>query len=128
QTVGSEDFNRGSITSPQELLAGKVAGVAITNGGGGPDEGATIRIRGQSSLSSSNTPLFVVDGIPLNEGSVSGNRNPLNFINPTESGSMTVLKDASATAIYGKSASAGVILITTKKGTAQNLRIDYNGN
>src|SRR5690606_16420996 len=111
------EFNRGAITSAPELLAGKVAGVSITTGGG-PDDGSAIRIRGQSSLSASNDPLIVVDGVPLG-GGVSGNRNFLNFINPNDIESMTVLKDASATAIYGSRASAGVILITTKKGTSQ---------
>ncbi len=128
QSVSSSSFNRGAITSPQELLAGKVAGVAITTGGG-PDEGAQIRVRGQSSLSASNDPLIVIDGIPVENGSVSGNRNPLNVINPNDIESMTVLKDASATAIYGSRASAGVILITTKKGTlGAKLKIGYSGN
>lgn len=126
QTIESKEFNRGAITSAPELLAGKVAGVSITTGGG-PDDGSAIRIRGQSSLSASNDPLIVVDGVPLG-GGVSGNRNFLNFINPNDIESMTVLKDASATAIYGSRASAGVILITTKKGTSQKLSIDYNGN
>ena len=128
QSVSSASFNRGAITSPQELLAGKVAGVAITTGGG-PDEGAQIRVRGQSSLNASNDPLIVIDGIPVENGSVSGNRNPLNVINPNDIESMTVLKDASATAIYGSRASAGVILITTKRGTlGSKLKIGYNGN
>lgn len=127
QTVGSEDFNRGAITSPQELLAGKVAGVSITTGGG-PDDGAAIRIRGESSLFASNDPLFVVDGVPLGGGS-GGNRNFLNFINPNDIESMTVLKDASATAIYGSRANGGVILITTKKGGgSKRIRVNYNGN
>ncbi len=128
QTVSSRDFNRGAITSPQELLAGKVPGVAITTGGG-PDDGARIRIRGESSLGASNDPLFVVDGIPLDNGGVSGNRNPLNVINPNDIESITVLKDASATAIYGSRAAGGVILITTKKGAAgSQLKISYSGN
>ena len=128
QSVSSSSFNRGAITSPQELLAGKVAGVAITTGGG-PDEGSQIRVRGQSSLSASNDPLIVIDGIPVENGSVSGNRNPLNVINPNDIESMTVLKDASATAIYGSRASAGVILITTKKGTlGAPFKIQYTGN
>lgn len=128
QSVNSSSFNRGAITSPQELLAGKVAGVAITTGGG-PDEGAQIRVRGQSSLSASNDPLIVIDGIPVENGSVSGNRNPLNVINPNDIETMTVLKDASATAIYGSRASAGVILITTKKGAlGAPFKIQYSGN
>ena len=128
QTVDSRDFNRGAITSPQELLAGKVPGVAITTGGG-PDDGSRIRIRGESSLGASNDPLFVVDGIPLDGGGVAGNRNPLNVINPNDIESITVLRDASATAIYGSRAAGGVILITTKKGTAgAKLKVSYNGN
>jgi TonB-dependent starch-binding outer membrane protein SusC len=128
QTVDAKSFNRGAITSPQELLAGKVPGVAITTGGG-PDDGSSIRIRGESSLGASNDPLFVVDGIPLDNGGVSGNRNPLNIINPNDIESITVLKDASATAIYGSRAAGGVILITTKKGSAgSKLRVSYNGN
>lgn len=128
QAVSSNDFNRGAITSPQELLAGKVAGVAITTGGG-PDDGAQIRVRGQSSLSASNDPLIVIDGIPVEGSGVSGNRNPLNIINPNDIETMTVLKDASATAIYGSRASAGVILITTKKGAlGSKFSIGYSGN
>lgn len=128
QTVSSTDFNKGAITSPQELLAGKVPGVAITTGGG-PDDGAQIRIRGESSLGATNDPLFVVDGIPLDNGGVSGNRNPLNVINPNDIETITVLKDASATAIYGSRAAGGVILITTKKGTAgSKLKVNYSGN
>ncbi|MBK7804711.1 MAG: SusC/RagA family TonB-linked outer membrane protein [Saprospiraceae bacterium] len=128
QAVSAKDFNRGAITSPQELLAGKVAGVAITTGGG-PDDGAQIRVRGQSSLSASNDPLIVIDGIPVEGSGVSGNRNPLNIINPNDIESMTVLKDASATAIYGSRASAGVILITTKKGVlGSKFSLGYSGN
>lgn len=128
QAVSAKDFNRGAITSPQELLAGKVAGVAITTGGG-PDDGAQIRVRGQSSLSASNDPLIVIDGIPVEGSGVSGNRNPLNIINPNDIETMTVLKDASATAIYGSRASAGVILITTKKGAlGSKFSVGYSGN
>ncbi|HMN90365.1 MAG TPA: TonB-dependent receptor plug domain-containing protein, partial [Saprospiraceae bacterium] len=106
QTVTTKDFNRGAITSPQELLAGKVPGVAITTGGG-PDDGSQIRIRGESSLGASNDPLIVVDGIPLDGGGVAGNRNPLNIVNPNDIESITVLKDASATAIYGTAGLGG---------------------
>ncbi len=128
QTVSARDFNRGAITSPQELLAGKVPGVAITTGGG-PDDGAQIRIRGESSLGATNDPLIVVDGIPLDRGGVAGNRNPLNIINPNDVESITVLKDASATAIYGSRAAGGVILITTKKGAAGSpFKVNYSGN
>ncbi|MEZ5146812.1 MAG: TonB-dependent receptor plug domain-containing protein [Bacteroidales bacterium] len=113
--VDSKEFNRGAITSPTELVSGKIAGVQITNNGGAPGEGSTIRIRGGSSLSASNDPLFVIDGVPVDDGGVSGMRNPLNTINPNDIETFTVLKDASATAIYGSRASNGVIIITTKK-------------
>lgn len=129
QTITSREFNQGAITSPQELLSGKVPGVTVITGGGGPDEGAQIRIRGLSSLDASNDPLIVVDGIPLASGGISGNRNPLNIINPNDIESITVLKDASATAIYGSRGSAGVILITTKRGSmGSRLQVTYDGN
>lgn len=129
QSVDSRDFNKGAITSSQDLIAGKVAGVSVINGGGGPDEGAEVRIRGLSSLDANNEPLYVVDGVPLASGGIAGNRNPLNIINPQDIESITILKDASATAIYGSRASAGVVLITTKKGSFQDdMRITYNGN
>lgn len=126
-TVSSDEFNQGSITSPQELLQGKTAGVQITTGGGAPGEGATIRIRGGSSLSASNAPLIVVDGVPLDGEGVAGMRNPLNTINPEDIKSFSILKDASATAIYGSRASNGVILIETKKGRkGQDLEVEYS--
>jgi len=129
QSVGTREFNKGAITSPQELLAGKIAGVQVTTGTE-PGGGAVIRIRGGSSLSAINDPLIVIDGIPIATDKVSGTRNALNFINPNDVETMTVLKDASATAIYGSRASNGVILITTKKGSAGNkdLRFQYTGN
>ncbi len=114
-TVKSEDFNKGAITSPQELLAGKVAGVSvITNGE--PGGGAVIRIRGGSSLSANNDPLIIIDGVPVASDPISGSRNNLNIVNPSDIETFTVLKDASATAIYCSRASNGVILITTKRG------------
>ncbi len=126
--VSSDDFNMGAITSPQELVTGKIAGVQITNGGGAPGAGSTIRIRGGSSLSASNDPLFVIDGVPVDNDGISGMRNPLNTIHPSDIETFTVLKDASATAIYGSRASNGVILITTKKGRKGTpLKISYNG-
>ena len=128
QTVNAEDFNKGSITGAQELLAGKVAGVQIITSGD-PGGGAAIRIRGGSSLSASNDPLIVVDGVPVDNGGISGERNILNFINPNDIESFTVLKDASATAIYGSRASNGVILITTKKGKlGKTISVNYSGN
>ncbi|HMQ08402.1 MAG TPA: SusC/RagA family TonB-linked outer membrane protein [Saprospiraceae bacterium] len=117
QSVSTKDFNRGLITGPQDLLAGKVAGVTISSGGA-PGDGAAIRVRGESSLSASNNPLIVVDGVPLDNSGVAGSRNPLDIINPNDIESFTVLKDASATGIYGNRASGGVIIITTKKGAA----------
>ncbi|PKP27129.1 MAG: SusC/RagA family TonB-linked outer membrane protein [Bacteroidetes bacterium HGW-Bacteroidetes-2] len=115
QKVTSEEFNKGAIVSADQLLSGKSAGVRITTGGGGPGEGAEIRIRGGSSLSANNNPLIVIDGVPLDQRGVQGVRNALNAINPSEIQEMVVLKDASATAIYGSRASNGVILITTKR-------------
>ena len=126
--ISSKKFNKGAITSPTDLLAGKVAGVQITSGGGAPGSGSTIRIRGGSSLSASNDPLIVVDGVPLDNDGVAGMRNPLNSINPNDIATFTILKDASAAAIYGSRASNGVIIITTKKGkVGQALRIRYTG-
>ncbi len=126
QSVTSDKFNKGAITGPQELLAGKVSGVVITTDGS-PGGGSKIRIRGESSLSASNNPLVVVDGVPLDNGGVSGGRNQLNIINPNDVESITVLKDASAAAIYGNRASGGVIIITTKKGKlGEKIKIGYN--
>lgn len=128
QSVSSSSFNKGAITGPQELLAGKVAGVTITTGGD-PGGGSSIRIRGGSSLSASNDPLIVIDGVPLDNGGIAGDRNPLNIINPNDIETFTVLKDASAAAIYGNRAAGGVILITTKKGKiGSGLQVGYTGN
>ncbi|THD69767.1 TonB-dependent receptor [Robertkochia marina] len=125
--VSTEDFNQGPIVSAQQLIQGKVAGVSITTGSGAPGEGSNVLIRGISSLSLNSNPLFVVDGVPLNDGGVGGSRNPLNLINPNDIESMSVLKDASATSIYGSRAANGVILITTKKGKAGELKLNYSG-
>jgi iron complex outermembrane receptor protein len=128
-SVSSDDFNRGAVTSPQELIVGKSAGVIITNQGGQAGAGATIRIRGGSSLGASNDPLIVIDGFPISNSGISGLSNPLTTINPNDIESMTILKDASATAIYGSRASNGVIIITTKKGkSGVKFKIAYNGN
>jgi iron complex outermembrane receptor protein len=127
-TVSSKDFNKGAISSPQDLMVGKSAGTVITSSGGAPGSGATIRIRGGSSMSASNDPLIIIDGFPVSNSGISGLANPLSTINPNDIETMTVLKDASATAIYGSRASNGVILITTKKGTTgKPVRIEYNG-
>ena len=115
-TVGAKDFQQGSITTPEQLIAGKVAGVSITSNGGSPGAGSTIRIRGGASLNASNDPLIVIDGIPLSGNNIYGASNPLSLVNPNDIESFTVLKDAAATAIYGSRASNGVIIITTKKG------------
>lgn len=127
--VSSKDFNKGAITSPQDLLVGKSPGVVITNAGGAPGSGATIRVRGGSSLNASNDPLIIIDGVPIANTNIAGSSNFLSFINPNDIETFTVLKDASATAIYGSRASNGVIIITTKKGKAgSKLSITYNGN
>lgn len=115
-TVQSKDFNKGLVSSPEQLINGKVAGVQIMSNSGSATAGSTIRIRGGASLNASNDPLIVLDGIPLEQGGISGNgSNFLSLINPNDIESMTVLKDASSTAIYGSRASNGVIIITTKK-------------
>lgn len=125
--ISSDDFNSGAITSPQELLQGKTPGVQITSSGGAPGAGSTIRIRGGSSLNASNDPLIVIDGMPV--ASSPGMRNPLSTIHPSDIESFTVLKDASATAIYGSRASNGVIIITTKSGkSGSKIKFNYNGN
>lgn len=115
-SVTREDFNVGQVTNAEQLITGKVAGVQITPNGGRPGSGGRIRIRGGSSLNASNDPLIVIDGVPLDNSGVSGTSNPLNFLNPNDIEAMDILKDASATAIYGSRASNGVILITTRKG------------
>ena len=131
EKVGDEDFNRGAIVAPQQLIAGKAAGVRITTGGGAAGEGGEIRIRGGASLGSdfgaTNDPLIVIDGLPIDQrGGAQGSRNALNAINPEDIEDFVVLKDASATAIYGSRASNGVILITTKKGSAnQPFKVEY---
>ncbi len=127
-TVTSKDFQKGQITTPEQLIAGKVAGVSIISNGGRPGAGSTIRIRGGSSLQASNDPLIVIDGIPLENSSISGSPNPLGFINPNDIESFTILKDASAAAIYGTRAANGVILITTKRGTGGKLRVNFTTN
>ncbi len=115
-SITSENFVKGPIQTPEQLISGKVAGVQITSNGGRPGGGSTIRIRGGSSLNASNDPLIVIDGVPVDNGTINGASNPLSFINPSDVESITVLKDASATAIYGSRASNGVILIVTKRG------------
>lgn len=126
--VDSKDFNKGAITTPQELLMGKAAGVVITSQGGAPGSAATIRIRGGSSLRANNDPLIVIDGVPIDNSGIGGMANPLSTINPNDIETFTVLKDASAAAIYGSRASNGVIIITTKRGKVGKFSATYNGN
>ncbi len=114
--VKPDEIDAGLATSAQDLLVGKSPGVVVTSGGGDPQAGATIRIRGGSSLNANNDPLIVIDGVPIDNTGVQGMSNPLAMVSPDNVESMTVLKDASATAIYGSRASNGVIIITTKKG------------
>lgn len=126
-SVSSKDFNSGLVSSPEQLISGKVSGVQITSNSGSPTAGSTIRIRGGASLNASNDPLIVLDGVPLESGGISGNTgNFLSLINPSDIESMTILKDASSTAIYGSRASNGVVIITTKKGTNDRLKVSVS--
>jgi len=124
--ITSKDFNAGVISTPEQLIAGKVAGVSITSNGGAPGAGSTIRIRGGASLNASNDPLIVIDGMPIDGGGISGQANALALINPNDIESFSILKDASATAIYGARASNGVVLITTKKGKKGALKVNFS--
>ncbi len=127
--IRPDEMNHGLQTNPQDMIQGKIAGVSVIPGDGTPGGGATIRIRGGSSLNASNNPLIVIDGLALDAHENEGQGNPLTMINPADIESFTVLKDASATAIYGSRASNGVIIITTKKGLANSKpRVSYNGN
>ena len=125
--VSAKDFNKGTISSPEQLINGKISGVQIMSNSGSPTAGSSIRIRGGASLNSSNDPLIVLDGVPLEAGGISGNDNNfLSLINPEDIESMTVLKDASSTAIYGSRASNGVIIITTKKSAGKKLKLSFS--
>lgn len=137
--VKSKDFNKGLVTSPSQLIQGRVSGVNITNNGGEPGGGVTIRVRGSNSIRSGQDPLYVVDGVPLDVSddqqpsgaSIAGvgssaSKNPLNFLNPDDIESIDILKDASATAIYGARGANGVIMITTKKGTEGQSKVSYS--
>lgn len=123
--ISSKDFNQGPIVSTDQLLTGKAAGVRITNSGGSPDSAPNIRIRGGASLSANSSPLIVIDGVPIGNDNPAGVSNPLSLVNPNDVESFSILKDASATAIYGSRASNGVIIITTKKGTSGD-EVIYN--
>ena len=124
--ITSKDFQKGNIVTPEQLIAGKLPGVQVTSNGGAPGAGSTIRIRGGASLNATNDPLIVVDGVPLDNGGISGSANALSLINPNDIESFSVLKDASAAAIYGSRASNGVVLITTKKGRTGKPVITFN--
>jgi len=128
--IDKKSFNQGQISSPQQLIIGKIPGVQVTTLGGAPGGDAVIRIRGGSSLNASNDPLVVIDGVPVDNTSTAGARGSLSMINPDDIDTYTVLKDASATAIYGSRASNGVIIITTKKGVAgsKKIGVEYTGN
>ncbi len=125
-SVSSKEFNPGNLTTPEQLVSGKIAGVQITSNGGAPGSGSRIRVRGGTSLNASNDPLIVIDGVPVDNGGLAGSPNPLSLINPNDIENITVLKDASAAAIYGARGANGVILITTKKGTDGGLNIEFN--
>ena len=127
QAVKPDDLNHGAQVTVQDALVGKIAGVNIISSSGAPGSGSQIRIRSGASLSASNDPLFVIDGVPVDNSSIEGASNLIGGINPDDIETFTVLKDASATAIYGSRASNGVIVITTKKG-GDNLKVTYNGN
>ncbi len=127
-TVNSKDFQKGTITTPEQLIQGKIAGVTITQNSGQPGGGSQIRIRGGASLNASNDPLIVIDGVPFSGNSIGNAPSPLSLINPNDIETYTVLKDANATAIYGSRASNGVILITTKKGTAGTPQFTFSSN
>jgi iron complex outermembrane receptor protein len=118
--INEKNFVQGSLASPEQLVMGKVAGLKVTSNDGAPGSGSTLRLRGGTSINASNDPLIVVDGVPLDNGGIAGAANPLSLINPNDIASFVVLKDASATAIYGSRAANGVILITTKRGSAGN--------
>lgn len=127
--IKPDEMNKGMQTTATDMLSGKIAGVSVTNGGGTPGGGATIRIRGGSSLNASNDPLIVIDGLAMDNGGIPGAASGLSMVNPSDIETFTVLKDASATAIYGSRASNGVIIITTKKGAAgQKMKVTYDGN
>ena len=128
KSVKSADFNRGIINSPEQLLQGKVAGVNVTSASGEPGSAQSITIRGPGGVRTGSTPLFVLDGIPLDNSSTGGATNPLNFLNPQDIEAIDVLKDASATAIYGARGANGVVLITTKKGKAGASSINLSAN
>ena len=126
--IKAEDMNRGAVVNTQDMLKGKIAGLLVTPGDGGPGSGSRIRIRGSASLNASNDPLIVIDGVPIAQGAAGAMSNPLDLLNPNDIESFSVLKDASSAAIYGSRASNGVILITTKKGKGGTPQVTYSGS
>lgn len=126
--IKPDELNKGVQSTAQDALIGKIAGVNVITNSGAPGSSATIRIRSGASLSASNDPLIVIDGVPVDNSTIEGGGNIIGAINPNDIETFTVLKDASATAIYGSRASNGVIVITTKKGTDGGVKINYNGN
>ena len=124
--ITEKNFAKGSVVSPQQLIRGKVAGVSIVSNSGAPGDDSNVLIRGIGSLNLNSNPLYVVDGIPLDAGGVGGSRSPLNAINPSDIEAISILKDASATAIYGSRAANGVVLITTKKGKTGDLKFNFS--
>ncbi len=126
-TVTAEGFNAASSVGPEQLISGKIAGVQVSAPNGAPGAGNLIRIRGATSVNASSAPLFVIDGVPISNEGIQGSRNPLNFLNPDDVASVTVLKDASATAIYGSRGANGVILIQTKDGSTDGVQVAYTG-
>jgi len=127
-TLSADELSQVKSTTASDMLVGKIPGVTVTTDGGAPGGGAMIRIRGGSSMSASNDPLIVIDGVPVDNQGINGMANPLSAINPSDIESFSVLKDASATAIYGSRASNGVIIITTKKGAAGKMKVGYSGS
>jgi TonB-linked SusC/RagA family outer membrane protein len=127
-SITPKEFNKGAVVSADQLIQGKVAGIQVINGGGSPGEGAQIRIRSGSSLNANNDPLYVIDGVPTDNGGIKGGKNPLANINQNDIASINILKDASATAIYGVRASNGVVIITTKRGETGELKVNYNSS
>ena len=125
--IDADKMVKGAATSATDLLVGKAAGVSVITNGGAPGAGATIRVRGGSSMSASNDPLIVIDGVPVDNGGIDGMSNPLATIHPNDIETFTILKDASSTAIYGSRASNGVIIITTKKGKSGKVKVNYSG-
>jgi len=128
-TLRTNSLNKGLSISSSDILVGKVPGLLIVPGDGGPGSGASIRIRGVSSIQASNSPMIIIDGVAISSDANLGTSNVLSFVNPNDIESYTILKDASATAIYGSRASNGVILITTKRGSgSKGVKIEYSSD